>query len=163
MGMSTFDADDLTHFADRAALAPVLDAAGVVSVAVADGARTWEFTDGMTVEERAGETPTDRVHALAAALAAAIRVADASDEDAAFGVRLALADVLTAAHERAPEEWEAVALHQFGRLLADAGIYHAKARVDAHTGQFTLTVTPDSFEPDAGLQIAWGKRISRLA
>ena len=163
MGMTTFDPDDFTHFADRAALAPVLDAAGVVSVTVADEARIWQFTDGMIVEERATKSVTDRVHALAAALAAEIHTADVSDEDVAFGVRLALADVLTAARQRVPEEWEFVALHQIGKLLAEAGIYRAKARVDSDTGQFTLTVTPDSFEPDSRLQIAWGKPISRPA
>jgi hypothetical protein len=62
---------------------------------------------------------------LAAALAATIRTADSGDEDAAFAVRLALADVLTAARDPVGEEWDFVVLHQLGVVLKDAGIARA--------------------------------------
>jgi site-specific recombinase XerD len=72
------DDDDPTHFALRSALGSVLDSEGVIAVITdTDGWRRWTFVDGLEVDERAHQRPGDavgdRLHALAAALAAAIR------------------------------------------------------------------------------------------
>lgn len=149
--------DDPFHLGARSALAPVVEAFGVVAVEATATTRTWTFEDELVVHERRHQhEPLGPVQALAAV----IRDVDAEDDDQARLVRLALAEVLAAARETVGDERETVVLRELGAVLSEAGIASATVTVEHDR----VVVEPvEVVEPDDQRVTVWRNLLTQGA